>query len=235
MEKQNPLDVLLQFLANKKLEISNLSLAKVTDDYLAYLEENKDQVEIIENISEFLWVASKLAFLKSKIILNLYSPDEEEFIEEDNSSDELRDRLVEYKEIKEVSFIIQDIFRQEQVLFTRKSRDLFEIENSFSIGFKKEDLGEVFEKIVSDFKREKRLFYRKKKIKETIKIKEIINKIRIFLKKIDNFKFSRLIIKKNNSLEITVSFLSVLEMAKQGEIEIKQEKCFREIEIFRNK
>jgi segregation and condensation protein A len=228
MEKQNPLGVLLDFLNNKKLEISEISLAKVADDFLNYLEKSKDQKAVIENMSEFLWVASKLALLKSRLALKTELFGEEDFV--DNDSSELKQRLIEYKKIKEISLKIKKILIKEKTLFNRKNRELFKDKN-FYFNFKKEKLSGYFLRLIENIKKNQRIFYQNKKIKETIKIEDKIKQIKLILTKIKKFNFSKLIQEKDNSLEITVSFLSVLELFKQGRIDIKQNGNFSEMEL----
>ena len=231
MEKQNPLGVLLEFLNNKKLEISNISLAKVADDFLNYLEKSKDQKSIIENMSEFLWVASKLALLKSKLALRVELFEEEDFVDDD--SDELKNKLLEYKKIKEISLKIRKNLIKEEQLFSRRNKDFFEGEK-FNINFKKEELTECFMGLIERLKKEQRVFYQNKKIRETIKIEDKINQIKAILTKVKKFNFSKLIREKGNSLEVTVSFLSLLELFKQGKINIKQNGNFTEMEVSLN-
>lgn len=231
MEKQNPLGVLLDFLNNRKLEISELSLAKVADDFLDYLEKSKDQKAVIENMSEFLWVASKLALLKSRLALRIELFEEENLVDDD--SNELKQRLIEYKKIKEISLKIKKILIEEKPLFNRKNRELVEDEK-FYFNFKKDELGGHFLRLIENIKKDQRIFYQNKKIKETIKIEDKIKQIRLILVKIKKFKFSKLIQQKGNSLEITVSFLSVLELFKQGKINIKQKGNFEEMEVIKN-
>jgi segregation and condensation protein A len=231
MEKQNPLGVLLEFLNNKKLEISNISLAKVADDFLNYLEKSKDQKSIIENMSEFLWVASKLALLKSKLALRVELFEEEDFVDDD--SDELKNKLLEYKKIKEISLKIRKNLIKEEQLFSRRNKDFFEGEK-FHINFKKEELTECFMRLIERLKKEQRVFYQNKKIRETIKIEDKINQIKAILTKVKKFNFSKLIREKGNSLEVTVSFLSLLELFKQGKINIKQNGNFTEMEVSLN-
>ena len=228
MEKQNPLGVLLDFLNNKKLEISDLSLAKVADDFLDYLEKSKDQKAVIENMSEFLWVASKLALLKSRLALKIDLFEEEDFSDDD--SNELKQKLIEYKKIKEISLKIKKILIKEERLFSRKNRELFE-NKKFYFNFKKEELSGCFLKTIENLKKEQRIFYQNKKIRETIKIEDKIKQIKLILAKIKSFDFSKLIQKKGDSLEVTVSFLSILELFKQGRIDIKQKKKFGEMKL----
>jgi chromatin segregation and condensation protein Rec8/ScpA/Scc1 (kleisin family) len=122
IEKNDPLGVLLNLLDKNHLEISNFSLAQVADQYLDYLNKTKNQSEILENISEFIWVASSLALLKSKILLA--SVEIEEVLIEEKS--DLKDRLTEYKKFKKISDEVRTCFKSPGKLFTRKNKEIFE-------------------------------------------------------------------------------------------------------------
>jgi len=223
----NPLGILLKLLNDKKLEISNFSLAQVADQYLNYLKNFKNVDEILVNISDFIWVASKLALLKSKILLNSLELTSEELEE----SDELKIRLIEYKKFKEISEILKNKFEDQEEFIARKNRS-FAIKD-FSINFNKSDLAECFEKLIREFVIDDSISYQKKSIKEVIKIEEKIKEIQNILNQNKKIKFSRIISKKSSRLEVVISFLSILELVKQGFIQIRQEKSFEEIEISR--
>ena len=124
----DPLGILLNLLDKEKLDISNFSLAQVADQYLDYLNKFKDQTGILENISEFLWVASKLALLKSRILLATF-----EFEEEEVEDDDLKDRLIEYQKFKEISRKIKIQLEDKKELISRENKN-FAIKD-FSIQF----------------------------------------------------------------------------------------------------
>lgn len=227
-KEDNPLGVLLDLLEKENLDISNFSLAQIADDYLEYLSNFQNQEKILENISEFLWVASRLALLKSKILISAFDFLEEDF-EDEETGEDLRERLIEYKKFQEISKKIAFQFKENEKLFSRKNP--IKVDNQISINFSGEDLKKVFKRIVFDFQIENQTIYQKKSIKETVKIEERIEQIRTLLKKTKQFQFSKLILKKSSRIEIVVSFLSVLELVKQGSIRISQSGCFQEINI----
>jgi len=223
----DPLGVLLDLLGKESLEISNFSLAQVADKYLEYLSDFRDQREILDNISEFLWVASKLALLKSKILISTFEFNEEEVEEEGD----LKDRLLKYQKIKEISQLLKDKSENSLGLFTKESQRLTNPELSIKFGV--DDLRVAFRRAVDIYKDESDIIYNKKEIGEVIKIEERIEKIKKILNKTKKFKFSDIVFKKSSRTEVVVSFLSVLELVKQGTIDINQAGCFQEIDIAR--
>ncbi len=226
IEEVDPLGVLLNLLNKEKLEISNFSLAQVADQYLNYLNKFKDQTKILENISEFLWVASKLALLKSKILLATF-----EFEEEEAEGDDLRARLIEYQKFKEISKKIKIQLENRRELLSRENKN-FAIRD-FSIQFDKNDLARVFKQAVGVFNIDNQILYQKKELWEVVKIEEKIKYIEKLLDKSKKLKFSSLVFQNSNRLEVVVSFLSVLELVKQGIILVRQEGSFQEIDIIR--
>jgi len=219
----DPLGVLLDLLNKKNLDISNFSLAQVADQYLDYLEKLGDTEVVLENITEFLWVASKLALIKSKILLSEFI-----FEEEEEEVGDLKERLLEYKKFKEISDRLKIYLENDQECLTRNK--VF-AEKDFEINFDAQFISDVFLGVVRRFKFENQDLYDRKKISEKIKIEEKIKSIKNILAKTKEIKFSEIILKKSNRLELVVSFLSVLELVKQGTVEINQKKSFEEIYI----
>ncbi len=225
-KENDPLGVLLKLLDKNHLEISNFSLAQVADQYLDYLNKTKNQSEILENISEFIWVASRLALLKSKILLASVEIEEVSTEEEGD----LKDRLIEYKKFKKISDEVKVCFESSKKLFVRKNKEIFD--KKLEIKFNKKDLERIFEGLAKVFNLENECLYQKKDIKETLKIEEKIEQIKNILNKVRRVKFSKIILNNTNRLESVVSFLAILELVKQGTVLIKQEKSFQDIEIF---
>lgn len=143
--ENSPLGILLALLEKEKLDISNFSLAQVADDYLKFLTSFEDHQEILENISEFLWVVSRLALLKSKILVSTFNFDE---IEEEEETNDLRDRLMEYKRFKEISKLTEAKLLDSEELIARKNQ--LNLTKDFSIDFKIKDLEKAFEGVLPD-------------------------------------------------------------------------------------
>jgi len=105
---EGPLDLLLNLIEKEKLNICQISLAKITN---TYLEEIQKIDASSENLADFLIVASKLLYLKSRAILPVLSPEEEEEIED------LEAQLKEYKKFKELSNQFSEILGKNQRSF----------------------------------------------------------------------------------------------------------------------
>lgn len=214
---EGPLDLLLSLIEKRKMLVNDISLSKVADDYICFIQ-NKE-VFPIKDTSDFLVIASTLLLIKSKSLLPNLSLTEEE----QTDIQDLELKLKIYKRIKELSFHIKEKFGQEIIYFPeqRKFEPLFSPDESMS----KENLvTAVFETIKNLPKTEVKP---KVKVQKTISLEEMIinltNRVKSNLKM--SFKdFSGM--GKADRVNVIVSFLAMLELVKQGIIDAKQnEKC----------
>ncbi|MDD4989460.1 MAG: segregation/condensation protein A, partial [Candidatus Pacebacteria bacterium] len=106
---EGPLDLLLSLIEKRKLLINEISLAQITDDYIAYIKNTGNQT--MGESANFILIASTLLLIKSRSLLPNLSLSEEE----EQSIDELEHRLKIYKEIKELSVHIAERFGKEMI------------------------------------------------------------------------------------------------------------------------
>lgn len=219
---EGPLELLLDFIEKRKLHINDISLSQVTDDYINQVK--KLQEFSIPGIANFILVASTLLLIKSRSLLPHLSLSEEE---EADISD-LEERLKIYKRIKELSVYVKNNFGRE-IIFERGEQK--NIEPVFS---------------PPDMMTIPSLLASVKIVINNIPIKEITP--RAVVKKIISLEemIARLVQRVEGSLklsfkefskgsvekvEIIVSFLAMLELVKQGSIDVMQEKMFDDIEM----
>ena len=110
---EGPLDLLLQLIEDQKLEITNISLAQVTDQYIQYLNHAHDLRP--EDLADFLVVAAKLLYLKSRALLPALRLDEEEA-----DAGELEKQLKIYKEYLDASKKIEQMIKAGHFAFARE-------------------------------------------------------------------------------------------------------------------
>ena len=143
---EGPLDLLLSLINESKLDISEISLAKITDQYLHYIKDN-ESLEIGE-IADFLLIASKLIYIKSKLLLpDLINAQDEE------DTKELERQLKIYKEYYEARKIIGKMILKKNFSYSRTTK-LVKIKKSFipPEKLKIEELEKRFEKLTSFIK-----------------------------------------------------------------------------------
>jgi len=225
---EGPLELLLTLINNSKLDINEISLAKITDEYLDYIDHNESLS--IDEIADFLVVAAQLLYIKSKLIL----PEAMNFIDDEDSGD-LEKQLKIYKEYYEARKIIKKIINQKNFTYSRTT-PLIKIEVKFrppqNLGVI--DLENKFEKFLNSVKPVLEAPHQRT-IDKTINIKEKIDYIRLLINKNANIDFSELIKNKENKTEMIVAFLAILELIKQKSIIVTQNSLFEKMTINTNK
>ncbi|HNV96969.1 MAG TPA: ScpA family protein [bacterium] len=220
---EGPLDLLLSLIDDSKLNISEISLAKITDQYLDYIKNNESLG--IGEIADFLLIASKLIYIKSKLLLpDLINKEDEE------DTKELERQLKIYKEYYEARKLIAKIIGRKNFSYSRATK-LLKIKKEFIPPEKLEieELEKRFEKLISFIKPIIKI--PSKTINRTINIKEKIDSIYEKINKLSFMKFSECLMDKQNKIEIIVSFLAMLELIKQRTIIVDQNNLFDEITI----
>ncbi len=219
---EGPIDLLLNLIEKRKLMINEISLAKVTDDFIAYLQSK--EVYSIRDTSEFLVIASTLLLIKSKsLISSLDLTDEEK-----TDIRELELKLKIYKKIKDLSLNIKKTFGKDMIFFpnVRKFEPVF----SPSPSMNKENLtNSIFDVIKNLPKFEVKP---KVKIQKVISLEDMIKNLTERVKTSIKMSFKDFSgIGKAEKVNVIVSFLAMLELVKQGLIEAKQDDRFTDIHM----
>ncbi|HPC37580.1 MAG TPA: segregation/condensation protein A [Candidatus Paceibacterota bacterium] len=221
-EKFNgPLDVLLSLIEERKMEITDISLANVTDAFLKYVGDLKQTAP--EVLADFLVIAARLILIKSKSLL----PTLELSNEEEKDINELKERLEIYRLFKEASQNIKEQYQKNSTFskeFLFNQTPIFYPPENFNYNL----LYESFKKIWEEFNNLDETSI--EKIKKVIKIEEQIKYLLNILNKTTSSEFNQLVSKKEK-IEIVVSFLAILQMFKDQTIIIEQEETFGEIKI----
>lgn len=222
---EGPLDLLLHLIEQAELDITKLSLAKVTDQYLAHLRtlSDRDPVEV----SAFLVIAAKLVYIKSSILLPSNNDLGSE--EEEDLGDQLARQLVEYKKFKDIAAWMREREQARQQCYYRvgappKYREVLDISNITS-----EDLVEVLMGIY--FENENFTPLSDVVTITTLTIKNKIRDITALFRRSAHSNFSTILGEKPSRLDLIVTFLALLELIKHHTIEASQESLFGNIEL----
>lgn len=227
---QGPLGVLLKLIEQEEMDITEIALAKIADEYLEYVQTSEDIGP--EEMADFLVMAARLLYIKSKALLPyLISAEEEEEITE------LENQLRMYKEFIEASAKISELVGAKKFLFSplaltknfrRNKRETpkFIAPKNISAIILHDRFEELIERL--QVKEEK---LEEKKLEPKISIDERIDHIRKLLSQKLRFSFSRFLQNAKSKTEVIVSFLAVLELAKQRELTFEQEELFSEIHV----
>ena len=229
---EGPLDLLLYLVKKEHLNIYDIPIAKVTEQYLQYLEFMK--LLDLNIAGEFLVMAATLMQIKSRMLLPLdESSQAEEELAEDPRAELVR-RLLEYEKFKEIAQELRQRENNQQEVFKRpKSQEKDNVLDETQTYFEASifDLITAFTQALKDVPKE--LFY--EVIKDEFTIDEKIHQILHLLLDLPCMRLSELFSQAKNKMEIIVTFLSILELIRLKEIIARQKGLFGEIEITRNK
>lgn len=225
-----PLGLLLSMIEKEEMDITEINLAKIADDYVSYIRQAKEVISP-EELADFLVVAAKLLYIKSKALLPYLIID----AEEDDSSD-LERQLKMYKEFIEASEKIKNILAEENFSFVpalSKGRRDTEAVQSF-VPPKKvtpDLLAENMRELIANLKKQEEEKMPEETMLPKMNIEEKIMLIRDLLLKKLKINFSKMLNEAKDRTELIVSFLAVLELAKQKELAFEQVELFSEIHI----
>lgn len=220
---RGPLELLLSLIEKRKLLINDISLASVTDDYIEHIKAIQEFP--LAQSAHFILIASTLLLIKSKSLL----PSLELTQEESESIEDLEHRLKEYKKMRTLSCHIQELFGK-SILFSkqyvRDSEPVFSPGTSVSVS----SLCLCIRDVLKEFP--KKQLVPEVIVEKVISLEDmvlrLINRITKNLK-ISFREFSD--VEKAEKITIIVSFLAVLELAKQGALVAQQEQCFGDIRL----
>ena len=226
---EGPLDLLLHLIKKSKMEIFDIEISKITEEYINYINSMAELN--LDIASEYLVMASELIEMKSKKLLPVKEEKEEE--EDINPEEELKRRLIEYKKYKESTNVFRDLEKNRSSYYTKapeslKKYSLEKLENDGSVDVY--DLLDAFQKLL-----ERQEFNKPKNTKiarKELSVKERIVKIRDILRVNKRVNFVELFDDFSKPY-VVVTFLSVLGMVKSREINIKQDNNFSDIYIER--
>jgi segregation and condensation protein A len=224
---EGPLDLLLYLIKKEEVDIYNIPIAKVTDQYLEYLELM--QLLDLNIAGEFIVMAATLMHIKSRMLL---PPEETELAEEEEDPRaELVRRLLEYKKFKEAASELSQMEAHQKHFFARVGTGLGDVK--FQDEFFEAslfDLITAFTKVLKDIPKD--MFHQV--VKDEFTVSEKIHDILHMLVDKPTLFFMDLFKAAKNRLEIITTFLAVLELIRLKEIVIRQTAPFGEIEILRN-
>jgi segregation and condensation protein A len=230
---EGPLELLLSLIEQRKLFINEISLAEVTNDYLNYLKSmsNSSAEKNISNMSYFVLVAATLILIKSKSLL----PNLELTEDENDKIINLEKRLNLFQIIKEASLDIKNSFGLKMIFWPNDriwGEPLFVPDSSISISVINNSINEIIKNLPQ-----------KEEPKPKVEIKKIINlehfivslteriqkKVSVSFK--DFSKSHKAQDFQEAKIHIIVSFLAMLELVKEGIIEVFQKSSFDDIQM----
>ncbi len=219
-EFAGPLQVLLDLIEQEEMDITEVSLAKVADDYLKHINESQVPAE---ELADFLVIASRLLYIKSRAILPDLTIEEEE---DGNLAEQLR----MYKRFVEASKKIEELYGQRQIMYKRerpiKKIQEFAPPGKMNVGLLETAMRGLIKKL------EPFLALQKASLRRVASVQERISNIHTAIMDRARFNFSE-IAGSGSKIDVVVSFLALLELVKQKIVNVSQSNLFDEINIKR--
>ncbi len=225
---EGPLDLLCHLIDKNKMDINEVNLSEITDQYINYI--NKMEELNLEVTSEFLIMASTLILIKSKSLLPKVGDEEEEITEE-----ELLRRIIEYKKYKEIS---KNLKKQYEENATRlfKSPEIIELpKQKLEEEYDKSTIVEAYKKLRK--RNEDKVNENAKNIEKIAVIEKytVASKVKQMLSvlvKKPKFVFNTLFtLEKCEKEEVVSAFSGLLELSRRSEVMTKQDELFGNIDV----
>ena len=225
---QGPLDLLCTLIEKNKMNIYDINLNEITDQYIEYI--NKMEELNLEVTSEFLSMASTLLYIKSKKLLPNRQEDEEEITEE-----ELIRRIVEYKKYKDIQSKLMQNFRIFSNRMFKSPENIVLPKQSIENRYDRTTIPDIYSSLVT--KNKERINHNAKNI-EKIAITEsytVASKLKDMFRELikhKKFVFNKLFsIKKHSKNEVVTAFSGLLELSRRSKVETFQEDLFGDINV----
>lgn len=227
---EGPLDLLLHLVKESKMDLYEINLKDIIDQYLEIIRHEKETN--IDTASEYLVMASELIYLKSKLLINRKDDEvneEDEFTIE--SEEDLRNKLLEYEKYKEITKEFQELENKRNEVYTRLPESLKEFMPEQKLAKGEFDISDLFNAYMSYIDKKKLAKPLNTKItKKEINVEDKIKDIRKILSTRSRLNFIELF-ETATKENVIVTFLSILEMCKTDEIYLTQENNFSPIMI----
>lgn len=237
---EGPFDLLVYLLENAKMDIYDIRVGEITEQYIDYLKQMEDLD--IEVDSDFIVLAAVLIWLKSHMLLPRISEDGERIIEEDPRQN-LTNRLLEYVRIKNIAADLQKLEEINLSIYEKPAEDMsVYMDNPDKILIASEEqLVKAFMIFLTGKKKVRdvvNIYHRPRNNKESVE-----DRIKYMTSRLDeklkigkgNVLFTELLPNNPDRYDYAISFISLLSMIKNRECDALQDKNFGDIKIIKNK
>lgn len=229
---EGPLDLLCHLIDKNKMNIYDIKISEITDQYLEYI--NKAEEMNLEVTSEFLIMASTLVYIKSKGLLPKQEEAEEELTEE-----ELIARIIEYKKYKEITKKLRENYNEFSGRFFKLAEEIKLPKQKLEKEYTDTIIPEIYAELVD--RNKNRLNQNAENIKK-IAITDtytVASKVKEMFKELirkPRFVFNKLYsLSKCNKVEVVTAFTGLLELTRRDKVTATQEELFGDIIVEKNK
>ena len=228
---EGPLDLLCHLIDKNKMDIYDINISEITDQYIKYIEQmEKMNLEIT---SEFLVMSSTLLYLKSKHLLPKQQEDEEEITEE-----ELIRRIIEYKKYKEITKKLKENFLQYSKRFYKLPEEIELPKQKIEKDYDSTIIPKIYKELLqrnTEKINENASNIEKIAITDTYTVGNTVKEMYRALVKFKKFTFNKLFsLKKHDKNEVVTAFSGLLEMSRRNKVTTEQDELFGDIEVEKN-
>jgi segregation and condensation protein A len=219
---EGPFDLLLYLIKKDEIDIYDIPIAKITEQYLAFLEKMREQG--IDIASEWLVMAATLVQIKSRMLLPLESERVDELDEELDPRTELVEKLLEYRRYKEVARELEERESSEMQVFKRT------VETLEPIPIEESDLYDLISafKSVVDYAAEETFA---QVVLEEFTVEDKIGEIEERLRAQRTLRWREIFAEGRSLAEMVCIFLALLELTRIGKLRVRQSQSFGDIRV----
>lgn len=228
---EGPMDLLLHLIDKAEIDIYDIPINEITEQYLGYIE--KMESLDLDITSEFLVMAATLLEIKSKMLLPVETSNDSSEDENVDPRSQLVKQLIEYKKFKHASRELKNYRAIQEKVFFKPQEDLtiFHSDTEELEEMDLQKLTDVLNKLLKKNKNINTPIDINKIPREEYSLEKSMEEIKLKLEKTNTIKFNDLFKEKATREEIVITFLSILELIKAKYISIYQEENFSEIII----
>ena len=229
---EGPLDLLCHLIEKNKMDIYDIHLNEITDQYIQYL--NQMEKMNLEIASEFVVMASTLLYLKSKNLLPKQEDEEEELTEE-----ELIRRIIEYKKFKEISKVLKQNYTQNGNRYYKNQENIKLPKQKLEKDYDNTVIPNIYSELIE--RNRVKINQNAKNIEKIALVENytVASKVKEMFKvlvKQKGFVFNKLFsLNKHNKQEVVTAFSGLLEMSRRKKVETTQEELFGDITVEKTK
>lgn len=229
-EFEGPLDLLLHLIKNSEINIYDISIAEITHQYLDYL--SLLVAMDLDNIADFVEMASTLILIKSKTLLPVeidYQEDKED------PREELISKLLEYQKFKIAAGMLEERTDEVNLIPKKNQPVLFDIDDDEDSNWKPLSIIELVGAFANVLNKSEKIEKKIEVERLEFTVEEKIDYIFKLLEDNENFNYSEIINENMPRMELVCTFLAILEVVKKGGIYVRQHKVFGDIYIVKRK
>jgi segregation and condensation protein A len=222
---EGPLDLLIFLIRKNDVNIYDIPIARITEQYLEYLEYAA-RIDL-DTITDFYAMAATLIYIKSRMLLPARDVDDDE--EYDDPRQELVEKLIEYQKYRKLSDLIAD--RNDEIDYTIERKGgqpilPFDDDQSLWEEIDVWQLVKTFSHVIRNISTDRLIT-----LYEEVTVNEKLTLILELIDSRDDFPFTDLIVRADSIMEIVCAFIAILEAARQKTVMIYQNRMFGDIRI----